>query len=64
VKQIPPALPPASRAEAWFEWEGRVGPEPLSPASRPNDEILVRVCYVEAKPKAESAHAPVRYRAI
>ena len=53
VKQIPPEeLPPASRAEAWFEWEERPGPEPASTASHRNDEILVHVCYVETKTKA------------
>jgi hypothetical protein len=53
VKQIPPEeLAPAERAEAWFEWEERPGPEPASPASRPNDERVVQVCYVEGKAKA------------
>ena len=53
VKQIPPEeLAPAERAEAWFEWEERPGPEPASPASRPNDELVVQVSYVEAKTKA------------
>ena len=48
VKQIPPEeLPPSSRAEAWFEWEERPGPEPASNATGPNDEVLVRVSYVE-----------------
>jgi hypothetical protein len=45
-------LPPAERAKPWFEWEERPGPEPVTTASRPNDEILVQVRYVEAKPKA------------
>ena len=49
VRQIPPEeLPPASRTEAWFEWEERAGPEPASNATGPSDEILVQVCYVEA----------------
>jgi hypothetical protein len=48
VKQIPPEeLPPASRAEAWFEWEERLGPEPASNATGPNDGVLIHVCYVE-----------------
>jgi hypothetical protein len=52
VKQIPPEeLPPAERAKPWFEWEERPGPEPATTASRPNDEILVQVHYVETKPK-------------
>jgi hypothetical protein len=42
----PEQLPPASRAEDWFEWEERPGPEPLSTAS-PIDDLVVRVCYVE-----------------
>jgi hypothetical protein len=53
VKQIPPEeLPPASRTEPWLDWEERAGPEPVSNATGPSDEILVQVCYVEAKPKA------------
>jgi len=48
VKQIPPEeLPPSSRAEAWFEWEERPGPQPAFAASEPNDELVVRVSYVE-----------------
>ena len=52
VKQVPPEdLPPAERAQNWFEWEERSGPEPAFAASEPN-EILVHVCYVEGKAKA------------
>jgi len=52
LKQIPPEeLPPAERAKPWFEWEERPGPEPVTTASLPNDEILVQVHYVETKPK-------------
>jgi hypothetical protein len=50
VKQLPPG-PGAYSGEDWFEWEERPGPEPAFAASEPN-EILVHVCYVEAKPKA------------
>ncbi len=42
-------LPLVERGEDWFEWEERPGPEPLSTAS-PNDDIRVRVCYVERTP--------------
>ena len=55
LRQIPPAeLPPASRAEAWFEWEERTGPEPVSTTNCPNDDILIRAYYVEAKMMAGS----------
>ena len=51
VKQIPPdELPPAERAKPWFEWEERPGPEPAAKPTGPNDEILVRVSYVERTP--------------
>src|ERR1017187_5572232 len=43
-------LPPVERGEDWFEWEERPGPEPASAASRPADDLLVRVCYVERTP--------------
>jgi len=53
VRQIPPEeLSPAERTDNWFEWEERPGPEPASNAAGPNDEIVVRVHYVEGKPKA------------
>jgi len=53
VRQIPPdELPLTSRAEAWFEWEERPGPEPASNAAGPNDELLIQVTYVEARPRA------------
>jgi hypothetical protein len=45
-------LPPGPGSEDWFDWEEHPGPEPASTASRPNDEILVHVCYVEGKAKA------------
>jgi hypothetical protein len=48
-------LPPVERGEAWLEWEERSVPEP-SRAGRPNDDLLVRVCYVEEKRWSESAH--------
>ena len=56
------ALPPVERGEDWFEWEERPGPELLSTAS-PNNDIVVRVCYVE-KRRPESAPSPAtnRYR--
>jgi hypothetical protein len=47
VKEIPPEDLPSSRAEAWFEWQERPGLEPASTASRPKDDLLVRVCYVD-----------------
>jgi hypothetical protein len=43
-------LPPRPDGEDWFEWEERPGPEPASAASRPADDLLVRVCYVERTP--------------
>jgi hypothetical protein len=48
VRQLPPVEP----GEDWFEWEERTGPDPASNAPSPNDEIVVQVRYVEAKPKA------------
>jgi hypothetical protein len=51
VRQLPPG-PGAYSGEDWFEWEERPGPEPASNATSPNDVLLVRVCYVEAKRKA------------
>ena len=44
-------LPPGPGGEDWFEWQERPGPEPAPNAAGPDDEILVHVCYVEAKPK-------------
>jgi hypothetical protein len=46
VKQLPPG-PSAYSSEDWFEWEERPGPEPASNATGPNDELVVRVSYVE-----------------
>jgi hypothetical protein len=40
-------LPPVEPGEDWFEWEERRGPEPASNAAGPNDEVVVRVSYVE-----------------
>ncbi len=53
VRQIAPAWPTYSGGN-WFEWEERPGPgpQPASNATGPNDEIVVRVCYVDAKMKA------------
>ena len=45
-------LPPVERGEGWYEWEERPGPEPVSNATGPDDEILVQVHYVEGKAKA------------
>ena len=66
VRQIPPEeLPPAHRAENWFEWEERpgLGPEPQS--SGRDDEMVVQVQYVEsaglagvAAHEARVTHAP------
>lgn len=36
----------------WFEWEERPGRAPAANVTGSNDDILVRVCYVEGKPKA------------
>ncbi len=51
VRQLPPG-PGAYSGEDWFEWEERPGPEPASNAASRDDEILVHVCYVDAKMKA------------
>jgi hypothetical protein len=51
VRQLPPG-PGAYSREEWFEWQERPGPEPVSTASRANDELIVQVSYVEAKAKA------------
>jgi hypothetical protein len=51
LKRLPPE-PGAYSGEDWFEWEDRRGPEPASPTSRPNDETVIHVCYVEGKAKA------------
>ena len=45
-------LPPGPGGEDWFEWQERPGPEPASQASRPSDEILIQVTYVEGKAKS------------
>ena len=45
-------LPPVEPGDDWWEWEERPGPEPASNTTGANDEFIVRVCYVEAKPKA------------
>lgn len=53
VRQIPPdELSPANRGESWFEWEERSGPEPVSNVTSPENEVLIRVSYVETKAKA------------
>jgi hypothetical protein len=51
VKQLPPG-PGAYSGEDWFEWEERPGPGAASNATGPDDEILMRVSYVETKTKA------------
>jgi hypothetical protein len=51
VRRLPPG-PGAYSGEDWFEWEERPGPEPISNATGRDDEILVHVCYVDAKMKA------------
>ena len=53
MRRLPPG-PGAYAGEDWFEWEERPGPEPASNASASggDDEILVHVCYVDAKMKA------------
>jgi hypothetical protein len=48
VKQLQPVEP----GEDWYEWEERPGAAPASTVSSPNGELLVRVSYVEAKPRA------------
>jgi hypothetical protein len=69
VRQLPPG-PGAYSGEPWFEWEERHGPEPASTASRPNDDVVLQVCFVEttrlhgcndnlsARAILESAHSP------
>ena len=53
VRQIPPEeLPAVERAENWFDWEERPGPEPVSNATGPDDGLLIHVCYVETPPVA------------
>ena len=47
-------LPPRPDGEDRFEWEERPGPEPASNASDPDDDLLVRVCYVERTPACNS----------
>jgi len=50
MKQIPPEeLPPAERAESWFDWEEQPGPGPAEDADRRSDEQIIRVSYVERK---------------
>ena len=52
VRRIPPEeLPPTQREEAWFDWEERPGPEPVSNATGPDDELVIHVCHVDMKPK-------------
>jgi hypothetical protein len=48
VRQIPPEeLPPASRAETWFEWEERPGPDPDPKSAGLSDDFVLQVCFVE-----------------
>ncbi len=50
VRRIPPAWRTGSD-EDWFEWEERPGPEPVSNATGPDDELVIQVCHVDMKPK-------------
>ena len=59
VRRLPPE-PGAYSGEDWFEWEERPGPEPASPASRPNDEILLQVSYTGENAGLKRAHSPTR----
>ena len=45
VKQISPESP----GEEWFEWEERPGPGPPSKDTGKTDDLIVQVCYVEAR---------------
>ena len=45
-------LPPGLGGEELFEWEERPGPGPASTVTDANDEVLIRVCYVEPKAPA------------
>jgi hypothetical protein len=44
-------LPRQPDGEEWFEWEERPGAEPSSTDTGPNDELLIHVTYVEARPR-------------
>jgi hypothetical protein len=48
VRRIPPVEP----GEDGYEWEERPGPEPVSHASGPDDELVIQMCYVDMKPKS------------
>jgi hypothetical protein len=50
VRRLPPG-PGAYSRDDWYEWEERPGPEPVSNATGPDDELVIRVHYVEMKPK-------------
>jgi hypothetical protein len=50
VRRIPPAWRTGSD-EDWYEWEERPGPEPVSHATGPDDELVIQVRYVEGKPR-------------
>jgi hypothetical protein len=47
-----PPAPGAYSGEDWFEWEERPGPDPAPNATGANDEILLQVCYAEARMQA------------
>jgi hypothetical protein len=50
VRQIPPEeIAPPERDDNWFEWEDRPGPEPVSNAIGPDDELVIQH-YVVGKP--------------
>ena len=38
-----------SEGHDWFDWEERPGPAPAASATGSSDEVLIRVCYVEAQ---------------
>ena len=41
-------LPPRPNGEEWYEWEERPGPEPPLNGAGPDNEIRIRVCYVNS----------------
>ncbi len=51
VRRLPPERGSCSD-EDWYEREERPGPEQVSNATGPIDEIVVQVCHIEMKPTA------------